>query len=177
MTSGGARNRSGPQKDPNSQTSQRKGFTLRSLPPEGRKGRAPKYPLPPFAAFYLSADGERINDDALSEQVNRREMELWKWAWGTPQACAWDKEPWRWYSVATWVRTAVTCEQADAKAADKTALLRLADQIGLTPAGLRENGWQIAAAECADESEPTKANAKKSSRDRMSLKVVNGGAA
>ena len=50
---------------------------------------------------------------------------------------------------------------------------RIADQIGLTPAGLRENGWAIAqdevGAKRADTAKPKK---RASSRDRM--KVVGG---
>lgn len=35
------------------------------------------------------------------------------------------------------------CEAGDAPASLFTAAIRLADQIGLTPAGLRENGWEL----------------------------------
>ncbi len=51
--------------------------------------------------------------------------------------------------MALWVRTAAVCESGDATAADKNSLHRFADQIGLTPAGLKENGWKIAADEVA----------------------------
>lgn len=73
-----------------------------------------------------------------------RELELWEWAWSTPQAAAWARERWRWQAVAMWVRISALCESPDATAADKGSLHRFADQIGLTPAGLRENGWAIA---------------------------------
>jgi hypothetical protein len=43
-----------------------------------------------------------------------------------------------------WVRTAVVCEGSEATAADKGSIHRFADQIGMTPAGLKENGWKIA---------------------------------
>lgn len=131
MTRGGARNRSGPMLDPNSGRSERRGIQLDSLPSEGYDGKAPAWPLP------LHEDGER----------RRREATLWRWAWRTPQACAWAREAWRWPAVAMWVRTQVVCEAAEASAADKGSLHRFADQIGLTPAGLRENGWKIAADE------------------------------
>jgi hypothetical protein len=45
-----------------------------------------------------------------------------------------------------WVRRAVAAESEDAKATDVQAMIRLADQIGLTPAGLKENGWTIGSA-------------------------------
>lgn len=131
MTRGGARNRSGPQADPDSGRSDRRGLKFDALPSEGYAGKAPTFPLPP------------AGDDAR----RRRELVLWRWAWKTPQACAWEREPWRWYAVAMWVRTQALCETDEATAADKGALHRFADQAGLTPAGLRENGWKISADE------------------------------
>lgn len=41
------------------------------------------------------------------------------------------------------MRATVRCEASDAPASLLTAAIRLADQIGLTPAGLRENGWEL----------------------------------
>ena len=73
-----------------------------------------------------------------------------------------------------WVRTYVLCESSEASAADKGSLHRFADQIGLTPAGLKENGWAIAkdelAAKAAERAEP---QPRKSARDRMTM--VSGG--
>lgn len=123
MARGGARNRSGPQPDPSSGRSDKRGYSLSALPPAGFDGEAAPWPL---------------------AGQSGREAELWAWAWSTPQACAWVDEPWRWHSVAMWVRVAVVCEGPMAQAADKNGLHRFADQIGLTPAGLKENGWKIA---------------------------------
>jgi hypothetical protein len=134
MPRGGARNRSGPQPVEGSRDSDRKGFSLTALPPAGYDGEAPDFPLP---------------------QLLDREAELWAWAWTTPQAAAWSAEPWRWHSVAMWVRTAVICEGLEATAADKGSLHRFADQIGMTPAGLKENGWKIAEAPKAAAPAPT----------------------
>lgn len=129
MPSGGARNRSGPQPDPNSGRSDRKGLTFRVLPVEGYQGEPPAFPLPMASA---------------------RELELWKWAWSTPQAVAWaDELSWRVYTVGTWVRWSVKAEAEDAPAALVTATIRLQDQLGLTPAGLKENGWTIGTPEPA----------------------------
>jgi hypothetical protein len=86
----------------------------------------------------------QVFDEEATQAVTDREAELWEWAWRTPQACAWSLESWRWQTVAMWVRTFVICEGDDATSADKGAIHRFADQIGLTPAGLRENGWAIA---------------------------------
>lgn len=123
MGSGGARNRSGPGFDPNSGRSDQRQIVLSALPPEGYTDDAPDFPLPMPCA---------------------RELELWEWVWTYPQAHAWAAEPWRWYTVAEWVRWSVKAEDPDAPAAVVAAKIRMADQIGLTPAGLKENGWAIA---------------------------------
>lgn len=150
MAQGGARNRSGPQPDPNSLKSARIGYTLTALPAEGYREEIPPYPLPPLiVTSECSEDGRRWRerDNDATDLRRERELELWAWAWRTPQACAWSKQPWRWQTVAMWVRTSALCESEGATAADKNSLHRFADQIGLTPAGLKENGWKIAADE------------------------------
>lgn len=147
MPSGGARNRSGPAPDPNSLKSARLGLTFTSLPAQGYDGEVPDFPLP---------------------NETPREIELWAWAWRTPQAAAWAMEPWRWQVVGMWVRTMVVCESLEATAADKNGLHRFADQIGMTPAGLKENGWRIAADQLAEKrAEKAPAPAAPTARDRM----------
>ena len=147
MTSGGSRLRSGPAPDPRSGRSEGRGLSFRELPARGRRGQAPKFPLSRPIVYWIheDEDGKRVRevDEDATELRVARELELWKWAWRTPQAVAWKEEPWRWYSVAMWVRTAVVCESPEATAADKNSLHRFADQIGLTPAGLSSNGWVI----------------------------------
>ena len=123
MSRGGARNRSGPQPDPRSGKSESKGLTFTSLPAEGHRGYVPVFPLP---------------------DVSAREEELWKRLWKTPQATAWAREKWRHHAVAMYVRVSVRAEDPDAPAGVLAQLHRFADQIGMTPAGLKENGWQIA---------------------------------
>lgn len=123
MARGGARNRSGPQPEEDSRTSERRGYSLTALPPAGYDGEAPEFPLPDASA---------------------RELEVWAQVWTTPQACAWSLEPWRHRTVAMWVRWSVRMEADDASAALGNVVVRFADQIGLTPAGLKENGWKIA---------------------------------
>lgn len=182
MPSGGARNRSGPQADPNSLRSAIKGVSLSALPSEGYAGEVPEYPLPRIPVFEVVFDDEgrhkKLDDDAPQDRY-QRELELWAWAWRTPQAAAWAKEPWRWQTVAMWVRTMAVCESSDATAADKNSLHRFADQIGLTPAGLKENGWKIAvdqvSAKRAEKSDTqVAAPTRKLARDRF--KVVGGDA-
>lgn len=126
MARGGARNRSGPQPDPSSGRSDRRGVVFGSLPAGGFAGEIPEFPLPECSA---------------------RELEVWELSWRTPQADAWSREVWRHRTVALWVRYSVRMEDLEASAALGNVVQRLADQIGMTPAGLKENGWSISAAE------------------------------
>ena len=149
MGSGGARNRSGPPVDPNSGRSDARGVRFDALPAEGFSGPAPDWPLPRRVVLRLESEGKarwQVPDAEATQAVAERERELWLWAWRTPQACAWAKpsESWRLHSIAMWVRTFVVCESSEATAADKNSLHRFADQIGMTPAGLKENGWAVA---------------------------------
>lgn len=102
---------------------------------------------------------------------------MWEQAWRTPQACAWSmpSESWRQRSVAMWVRTSVRCEAPDAPATLIGQLHRLADQIGMTTAGLAEMGWAVARDEVSEKAVEKAAiapAAPKSSRDR--LRVATG---
>lgn len=139
MSRGGARNRSGPQKQEGSRTSERASFVLTALPPTGYDAEAPTFPLP---------------------LASERELELWAQVWTTPQACAWSLEPWRHHVVAMYVRTFVLAENAEEpNAALLGQIHRFGDQIGMTPAGLKENGWKIAEPPTKDESgEPAPSN-------------------
>lgn len=155
MARGGARNRSGPAVDPKSGRSERRGIKFTALPADGFTGEAPEWPLPRRVVWYVSfEDGSKVRerDEGATESVADREAELWRWAWSTPQAWAWSQpsESWRLMTVAMWVRTYVLCESSEATAADKGSLHRFADQIGLTPAGLKENGWAIATDEVGE---------------------------
>lgn len=176
MPRGGSRNRSGPAADPSSERSERRGVRLTALPAEGREGKPPTWPLPKRSAYTVGRDENgkpfREYDEGETQEVAARELELWAWAWSLPQACAWSlpSEAWRLHTIAMWVRTYVICESNDATAADKSSLHRFADQIGLTPAGLKENGWAIAqdelGAKAADKAEAEKATAPRARRLR-----------
>lgn len=151
MALGGARIRSGPPPNPNSLESDRRKRGFRALPAEGYAGPVPKFPLP----------GPTV-----------REKAVWAWAWATPQATAWaDDGAWRADMVAEWVRMKCRAEKRDAPSTVSSEALRLRHQIGLTPAGLKENGWTIAALvtpEPAAQASPAAGSA----RDR--LRVVDG---
>lgn len=125
MSRGGARNRSGPKPDESSGRSDARGYSLQALPAEGFDGPVPEWPL---------------------TRASVRELEVWEWAWRTPQACAWSmpSEAWRGRTVALWVRLSVRCEDPDAPASLIGQLHRFADQVGLTTAGLAEMGWKVA---------------------------------
>lgn len=181
MARGGARNRSGPQPDPQSERSEARGYTLSALPSEGYDGEVPEYPLAPITVYDIwYEDKQRIKevDQEATALLREREIELWEWAWRTPQACAWSMEPWRWQAVAMWVRNYLACEGADAKAADRNSLHRFADQIGFTPAGLRENGWQIAPVAAQQNDKPEGlGDADDDEEDpRSRFQVIEGGA-
>jgi hypothetical protein len=93
------------------------------LPAEGYDGTPPPFPLP---------------------KPSQRELDVWDEAWQSPQAAAWAVEPWRHHGIAMWARWSVRMEAEDASASLGNVVVRLADQIGLTPAGLVENNWRIA---------------------------------
>lgn len=151
MTRGGSRNRSGPPADPTSARSDSRGIRFDALPNEGRVGDPPlAWPLGNPAVYIdVIVNGKPSKELDLDATEDRRESEqaLWAEVWTYPQACAWELERWRWNIVALWVRTFLVCAGPEAKAADKSSLHRFGDQLGLTPAGLRENGWAIARSE------------------------------
>lgn len=180
MTRGGARNRSGPAADPASGRSDRRGYKLTALPSEGYLEGAPDFPLPRMLRHRWEFEDKRrfqVLDEESTEIYRDRELAVWAEVWSTPQACAWSMQPWRWSVVAEYCRLKTIVEgEPDANAALVSQLHRYRDQIGLTPAGLKENGWAIAADEVAARREEKGAPAepaRKSSRDR--LKSVPGG--
>ncbi len=123
MARGGPRNRAGRPFEEHSGRSERHGIVLTALPAGGYRGLVPEFPLP---------------------SASDHELDVWAQAWRTPQAVAWSTQPWRWRTVAMWVRWSVRMEDPKASAGLGQVVMRLADQIGLTPAGLKENGWKIA---------------------------------
>lgn len=184
MSRGGARNRSGPNADPNSARSDRRNYSLTALPAEGYSGEIPDFPLSKRSVYNIYfEDKKRVRefDSDATDIVRERELTMWEWAWRTPQACAWSmpSESWRLMTVAMWVRTFVICESDEATAADKSSLHRFADQIGLTTAGLAEMGWQVAVDETAGKRADAEAEAVEDDEDdpRNRLTVVSGGGA
>jgi len=151
MARGGARNRSGPAADPTSGRSDRRGFKLTALPSEGYTGEVPDFPLP---------------------DVSDREVDVWGILWATPQACAWSMESWRWLNIADLVRLQVRGEAHDAPVNIATVTRQLRADLGLTPAGLKENGWAIAVDEVAAKRDEQQPATPASTSSRSKLKVV-----
>jgi hypothetical protein len=148
------------------------------LPGAGHDGTAPDFPLMGFRVYRWEFEDKRrfqVLDVEQTEAFAERERDLWAEVWTYPQAKAWEREPWRWQPIAMWVRTAVVCESSEATAADKGAIHRFADQIGLTPAGLKENGWVIAHDVVKDQREAKSSTKKSSARDRLTVLDGNGG--
>lgn len=123
MSRGGARVRSGPPVDPNSARSDARGLSFQTLPSEGYLGDVPEFPI-------RVSKGSRV-------------LQLWENTWRCPQGVAWIDQPYRWHSIAEYCLLMREIEQDPTRAALVGQLHRYRDQLGLTPAGLRENGWQI----------------------------------
>lgn len=180
MASGGSRNRSGPQADPKSGRSDRRSLKFNQLPSEGRTGVPPvEWPLSDPQVFIEGIENGRPVkqlDSVASEERRQAELAMWEQVWTYPQAVAWEREAWRWPAIAMWVRTYLTASGPEAKAADKSALHRFGDQIGLTPAGLRENGWEIVRDEVAARRTETEEASEPSTGTRQRrLRVVGDG--
>ena len=150
MTRGGARNRSGPQPDPTSARSDARGLKFDQLPAEGYGGEVPQFSLP---------------------GATDREVEVWEGLWRTPQAAAWAREPWRIPDVEMYVRFKVRAEDHESPSSLIAGLIRYKDQLGLTPAGLRENGWSIV----RDEVTPKRAERTAPAAPARRLRAVGDG--
>ena len=150
MTSGGPRNRSGPAPDPGSFRSDAKGLVLSALPSEGYSGDVPDFPS--------SGEG--------------RILSIWAELWRTPQAAAWVLQSWRWHHVADLARLMALAEDPETPVGVYTHLRQARADLGLTPAGLIENGWKIAEDELATRRDEVSKSSPRSSRER--LKALGG---
>lgn len=104
--------------------SDRRGISFTALPSEGFAGNVPVFSLP----------GASV-----------REEDVWAELWRTPQAAAWSLQSWRWDQIADLVRMQVRSESEDAPVGIYSQVRAARADLGLTPAGLKENGWAIAA--------------------------------
>lgn len=106
-----------------------RGRGLTFLPPEGRRGDPPPWPL-------------------IGRQT-AAEREMWAQAWHTPQAVAWERLGWH-RTVARYCRIAIQAEARDATAAVMAQATALEDRLGLTPKSMRLLLWTIASDEVAE---------------------------
>lgn len=146
MPKGGARVNSGAAPDPNALARERDAGEWTILPAGERKGTAPSWPLPDPAD---------------------RELELWAVLWRKPQSLMWDRLSQE-LEVALYVRRLIEAEQPDSKVTVGTLVRQMADSLGLTTPGMRNNRWKIERVDGA--SSPAAKAQRESSRTR--LKVV-----
>lgn len=181
MASGGARNRSGPQPSESSLTSAKRGLAFRTLDSAGYSGKVPEFPLTPLVLFDEYYDGEGKSREKVKERdegatlgFREREAAIWATVWTYPQAIAWAEEPWRHETIAEFCRLKATIEfEPGSNASLVGQMHRYRDQIGLSPAGLKENGWKIGVPSPAED-RPVKSAPRRSS-SKARLKVVSGG--
>lgn len=120
----GVHGRQGPPPDPNALRRDRDDVAWLLLPPEGRKGRAPAWPL---------------------SKASTRERAVWRQEWKRPQAIAWERNRQQ-LEVALYVRCLIAAEQPDASAAARGLVLRQQEALGISLPGLARNRWRIASA-------------------------------
>ena len=120
MAQGGARGRSGPAPDPNALRRERDNGTWTTLPAR-REGPTPLWPL---------------------SGGSKRERSVWDSLWSLPQAVMWEQSNQQ-REVALYVRQLVRAESPKASAADRTLVLRMLENLGLSQPGLARNRWRI----------------------------------
>lgn len=146
MGSGGARSRSGPAPDPNALRRERRDDAdWVTLPAEGFTGEVPRFPL--SAALGAEAD-------------------LWAILWRKPQAFMWAKLGLE-FEVAAYVRAFLESTEAEASAGLKTAVLRMAAEIGLSLPGMHSLRWKFAEDELGARRVDRAPNQGQSVKDRM----------
>lgn len=147
---GGARARSGPAPDPDALRRERDGDSWTTLPAEGRKGKAPAWPL---------------------SAKSKRETTLWNREWKRPQAVEWERNGQE-LEVAMYVRTLVASEKLDATQGMRNLLRQQQEALGISLPGLARNRWKIGeGAEVVSALKPKPAAA----QGRNRFKVVQGG--
>ena len=160
---------SGPKgKDPSQRIRRNKTPGAIQLPAEGRKGKAPAFPLGPDlnvkAALRVAEakleqlqwkreEGGKVSEQTMTraeEKVERlqlvvagqrdAELALWTKLWATPQAVEWEALGWL-DEVALYTRWMVLASNGDL-AAGKEAR-QYADRLGLTPLAMARLRWEV----------------------------------
>lgn len=146
MPSGGARVNSGPAPDPNALARERDAGEWTIIPAGERPGDAPEWPL---------------------MEPSVRELTLWVDLWKKPQSRMWERFGQQ-IDVALYIRRLAEAEEPGSKVTVGTLVRQMADSLGLTTPGMRNNRWKI---EQVESKAGTGTRSQRvSSRDR--LKVV-----
>lgn len=180
MGSGGARRSSGPAPDPNALRRDRKDDAAWvTLPAGGFDGLVPEFPLPRAVQFDTHfEDGKKVTEPDPGETfaVWEAEQDLWAELWRKPQAVMWSRLGME-FEVAAYVRAFLESVRADASAGLKTAVLRMAGEIGLSLPGMHSLRWKFSVDEVGERRAEKGAvevpEGAKSARDR--LRLLNGG--
>lgn len=146
MVSGGARARSGPAPDPNALRRDRKddaGWV--TLPAGGFSGPVPVWPLGSASAV---------------------EADLWESLWRKPQGFMWAKLGLE-FEVAAYVRAFLESVEPEASAGLKTAVLRMAAELGLSLPGMHSLRWKFSEDELAEKRDERVPGRQVSARDRF----------
>lgn len=124
MPSGGARVRSGPNRDPNAnrrlRPGDRSGFV--HLPAAGREGDPPPWPLP--------------------GRTSKFERDRWAIEWAKPVAIMWDRLGME-LQVAFYIRTLSRALSPKASGTVIAKVQSQEDRLGLSEDGRKKNGWII----------------------------------
>lgn len=148
MSPRGVHGRSGPPPDPNALRREHDKNAWVTLP-ASREGEEPAWPL------------------SKPTQFERR---LWTELWTMPQAVVWEEQR-QFQEVALYVRTYAKASRPKASASIATAVLRMADSLGLTIPGMHRNRWKLGTPQTV--AKPAKRAGRQSSKER--LKVLQGG--
>lgn len=140
-----------------------------TLAREGRKGNAPAWPL---------------SKPAKATPESRRELELWRRLWKSPQAIGWDTVGVDRDHVAMYVRYRLEAEEPKALVGTRNLVRQYADSLGLTGPGLRMLHWRIGQparqqrpmADEASAPAPQRPAPGRSAKERFTLLVGDGGA-
>jgi hypothetical protein len=81
------------------------------------------------------------------------ETDMWARLWRKPQAFMWDRLGLG-DQVAAYVRAYTESTEPGASAGLKTAVLRMETELGISVAGMRQNGWRISGASAPVEAPP-----------------------
>jgi hypothetical protein len=143
MPSGGGRVRSGPQPDPKSGRSEKRGIKdgLTAIDPRPFTGAPPTWPLSPPEA---------------------REVDLWRKIWKYPQARIWKGQAWRYVTLAMYVRSLAEAEKPGATASARNGIAKQEAELGISATGLVQNGWRFAEETPAPEKKQPRRNVRAS---------------